>query len=131
MAEETRDVIKTLSLEVFPYPPYSKHVTPSVYYCFWPWINTFGNSNYATETMSLLSKGCNTIFELWKRDILKKGVSKLVFRWEHVIGANSDYFVFNTFERCFYVWWNLQKLSWLPGKWFEKMFTSATFNYSL
>jgi histone-lysine N-methyltransferase SETMAR len=89
VAENTRKKLEELGWDLMEHPPYSPDIAPSDFYLFRCLQNHLdgGKFNGSEE----VKKEVQDFFNAKTPDFFKKGINKLVKRWQEVIEKNGEY----------------------------------------
>lgn len=90
-ANLTKTVIQNLGWEVLPHPPYSPDLAPSDYHLFRSLSNHLQGVSFKNEND--LETWLDDFFGSRTADFYRRGIDKLVQRWEEVIKKNGDYII--------------------------------------
>ncbi len=88
-AKLTRDKLKELGWEVLPHPPYSPDLAPSDYYLFRHLHYFLKDKIYRNRDQ--LKQDLDVFFGSQSADFFKKGIEKLVKRWQQVVDSDGEY----------------------------------------
>lgn len=91
VANLTKMAILALGWEVLPHPPYSPDLAPSDYYLFRSLQNQLRGVSFNNDTE--LRNWLDDFFNGKRPDFFKRGIEKLVERWEKVVENEGDYII--------------------------------------
>ena len=87
----TKEAIQTLGWEVLPHPPYSPDLAPSDFHLFRSLSNALRGVSFNNDVE--LRAWLEEFFESRPGDFYRRGIEKLVERWEQVITNNGEYII--------------------------------------
>lgn len=87
----TRQKLLQLGWDVLVHPPYSPDLAPSDYHLFRSLQNSLNNKSFSS--LDVLKNHLEDFFAEKSQDFYKRGIMKLVDRWQKVIEQNGTYIV--------------------------------------
>ena len=87
----TKEAIQTLGWEVLPHPRYSPDLVPSDFYLFRSLSNDLRGVSFNNDVE--LRAWLEEFFEIRPGDFYRRGIEKLVKRWEQVVNDNGEYII--------------------------------------
>jgi len=91
IANMTKAAIQTLNWEVLPHPPYSPDLAPSDFHLFRSLSNNLRGVSFSNDME--LRTWLDKFFESRPGDFYRRGIEKLVERWEEVVNNNGEYII--------------------------------------
>ena len=85
----TKEAIQTLGWEVLPHPLYSPDLAPSDFHLFRSLSNALQGVSFNNDVE--LRAWLEEFFESRPGDFYRRGIKKLVERWEQVVANNGEY----------------------------------------
>ena len=91
VANMTKAAIQTLNCEVLPHPPYSPDLAPLDFHLFRSLSNSLRGVSFNNDAE--LRAWLDKFFESRPEDFYRRGIEKLVERWEEVVKNNGEYII--------------------------------------
>lgn len=91
IANMTKEAIQTLGWEVLPHPPYSPDLAPSDFHLFRSLSNALRGVSFNNDVE--LRAWLDEFFESRPGDFYRRGIEKLVERWEEVVNNGGEYII--------------------------------------
>lgn len=90
-ANLTKNTLQELGWEVIPHPPYSPDLAPSDFHLFRSLSNNLQGTSFPNE--DALLTWLDDFFNSKPRDFYRRGIEKLVQRWQNVVNSEGEYIV--------------------------------------
>ena len=87
----TKEAIQTLGWEVLQHPPYSPDLAPSDFYLFRSLSNALHGVTFNNDVE--LRTWLDDFFESRPVDFYRRGIEKLIERWEEVVNNGGEYII--------------------------------------